>query len=128
MSEQPKQIRLGRNGSIVSDTPVPEISGSDDVNYYGGHLMAESVSPENARRLVACWNACDGLDIDLLARFGLGTASGSEIFKLHEQRGKLLQLLEHAKHLINISTGKQSKLRAMKAIDEAIANVTKEAA
>ena len=80
MSDQyAKQIRLGRNGSIVSDTPVPEISGSGDVSYYGGHLLAESVSPGNARRMVACWNACAGsttewlefqLDADNVDQFG----------------------------------------------------------
>lgn len=48
--------------------------------------------------------------------------------RLEEQREKLLQLLEHAKHLINISTGKKSKLRAMAVIDEAIAEATKGAA
>ena len=80
----------------------------------------------NALRLAACWNACEGLNPDELARFGLGVATGSEIHKLREQRDELLQLLEHAKHLINISTGKKSKLRAMGVIDEAIAKATKE--
>lgn len=41
-------------------------------------LRAETVKPEpmdaeqlaaNARRMVACWNACDGIDIDLLEGF-----------------------------------------------------------
>jgi hypothetical protein len=49
-------------GAVVSDTPVPEISGSDAVDYYGGHLIAESVTPSNARRIVACVNACAGME------------------------------------------------------------------
>ena len=41
--------RLGRHGSVVSDFPVPEIRGSDDVEYYGGHLVCESVTLSNSR-------------------------------------------------------------------------------
>lgn len=37
------------------------------------------------RRMVACWNACEGLDTEYLERFGLGTALGSEIVALRAQ-------------------------------------------
>lgn len=40
--------------------------------------------------LEVCWNACEGLDIDHLARFGLGSATGSEIHRLREQNAELL--------------------------------------
>jgi len=49
----PGPWRMGRHGAIVSDTPVPEISGSDETDYYGGHLICESVTNWNAR-LIAC--------------------------------------------------------------------------
>ncbi len=46
----PGPWRVGKSfGSVVSDAPVPGINGSDDVEYYGGHLVAESVAPNNAR-------------------------------------------------------------------------------
>lgn len=42
--------RVGRRGScVVADQPTPEIAGSDDVEYYGGHLICESVSQANAK-------------------------------------------------------------------------------
>ena len=44
-----------------------------------------------AARIAACWNACEELDVDLLARFGLGTATGSEIYRLREQNAELLE-------------------------------------
>jgi hypothetical protein len=33
--------------AVVSDHPIGEIGGSDDVEYYGGHLVAETVAPRN---------------------------------------------------------------------------------
>ena len=37
----------GKGNWIFADYPVPEINGSDAVDYFGGHLIAESVSPAN---------------------------------------------------------------------------------
>ncbi|MFM5478402.1 hypothetical protein ACET81_21035 [Aeromonas veronii] len=34
--------------------------GSDALDYYGGHMVAESVTAANASRIVACWNLLDG--------------------------------------------------------------------
>lgn len=63
MNEHTKGLlRVGHSGAVVADHPVPEISGSDAVEYYGGHLVAESVTAANARRLAACWNLLDGYD------------------------------------------------------------------
>ena len=63
MSEHTKGLlRVGHSGAVVADHPVPEMSGSDAVEYYGGHLVAESVTAANARRLAACWNLLDGYD------------------------------------------------------------------
>lgn len=59
-------LRVGKNGAVVADAPVPEISGSDALDYYGGHMVAESVTTANARRFVACWNLLDGYDTDEL--------------------------------------------------------------
>jgi len=49
---------------------------------------------ENAHRMAACWNACAGLDPDHLARFGLGSATGSEVYQLREQNAELLDALQ----------------------------------
>jgi len=46
-----------RMGSVVADEPVPEIGGSDAVDYYGGHLVAESIAPRNAEFIVRACNA-----------------------------------------------------------------------
>ena len=63
MNEHTKGLlRVGHSGAVVADHPVPEMSGSDAVEYYGGHLVAESVTAANARRIVACWNLLDGYD------------------------------------------------------------------
>ncbi|MEE9710057.1 hypothetical protein [Aeromonas caviae] len=63
MNEHTKgMLRVGHSGAVVADHPVPEMSGSDAVEYYGGHLVAESVTAANARRLAACWNLLDGYD------------------------------------------------------------------
>lgn len=62
----PEPWRVGRAGSVVSDTPVPGMGGSDAVEYYGGHLIGESIIEANARRIVACVNACAGMRNDEL--------------------------------------------------------------
>lgn len=57
----PTPYRVGINKTtIVCDTPVPEINGSDD-NSYGGHLIAESLAPRNAAHIVKCVNLHDEL-------------------------------------------------------------------
>lgn len=44
----PGPWRVGKNyGSVVADHPVQEIRGSDAVEAYGGHLIAESIAPRN---------------------------------------------------------------------------------
>lgn len=49
----PGPWRIGKNyGAVVADHPVPELRGSDDVNAYGGHLIAESIALQN-RPLIA---------------------------------------------------------------------------
>lgn len=58
--------RLGRPGTVVADEPVPDMGGADDVEYYGGHCVAESIVERNARRIVACVNACAGIPIEII--------------------------------------------------------------
>lgn len=59
-------LRVGeRKTTLVSDAKGLGVPGSDDPAY-GGFMVAESVHPENARRLAACWNACDGISTEML--------------------------------------------------------------
>jgi hypothetical protein len=53
MSHTPGPWRVGRNGAVVADVPIPEMQGSDEVEYYGGHLVAESITPSNAQLIAA---------------------------------------------------------------------------
>lgn len=56
----PTPWRVGkpnRMGSVVANVPVPEIGGSEDVAYYGGHLIAESIAPRNAAFIVRACNS-----------------------------------------------------------------------
>ena len=53
-------------GSVVADEPVPEIGGSDAVEHYGGHLIAESIAPRNAEFIVRACNAHDQMVAALL--------------------------------------------------------------
>lgn len=49
----PGPWRIGKHyGAVVADHPVPEMSGSDHVQAYGGHMVGESIAPRN-RPLIA---------------------------------------------------------------------------
>lgn len=106
MSEHTKGLlRVGHSGAVVADHPVPEMSGSDAVEYYGGHLVAESVTAANARRLVACWNACHGLPTDELEQKGLACAFGTQLLLLEQHRDTLLEALNGVMGVMNNSQG-----------------------
>lgn len=49
---------------------------------------ANVIHPD-ARRIVACINACAGLDTEQLEKFGLGTAFGTALFDVTAQRNEL---------------------------------------
>ena len=44
------------DGAIVADHPVCTINGADEVEYYGGHLIAESVAPQNIDAIILACN------------------------------------------------------------------------
>ena len=67
----------------------PEIHDQDDNCVAAvGNGLPRSVS--NARRLVACWNACQGLPTDALEK------NPASLSQLLTQRDELLIALEHA--------------------------------
>ncbi len=83
--------RIGKQagmGSVVADEPVPEINGSDSVDYYGGHLIAESIAPRNAEFIVRACNAHDQL-VTLLK------AADNKLWAMHHYHsGPLAQAIE----------------------------------
>jgi hypothetical protein len=70
-----------------------------------GYINSPEMSQADARRIVACWNACDGVETELLDVSGAGILARSAIktSDLHEQlqaTRKLMQdLLDAAKRL-----------------------------
>lgn len=58
---------VGRDGAVVTDAPIPGMNsktdtGHDEVQYYGGHLIAESIwRPADARLLAAAPAMLDAL-------------------------------------------------------------------
>lgn len=59
--------RLGRNGALVSDQPDGR-TGVSDRAFYGGNLVAESITRDRAARAADCVNFCAG------AQFAPGAA------------------------------------------------------
>lgn len=50
----PGPWRIGKSGGVVSDAPIEGgVPGTADVDYYGGHLICETVTSANARLIAA---------------------------------------------------------------------------
>ena len=48
--------KRGKAGGIVSNYPIEDcLGGSDEIEYYGGYLIAESITPKNGEFLAASW-------------------------------------------------------------------------
>lgn len=84
----PEPWMAGSHGSVIS-TPIPGITIKSDVEYYGGHMICESITKSNARRIVTCVNACAGME-----------DPAAEISELKRQRDELLASLGAAIQLI----------------------------
>lgn len=48
--------------AVVAAHPVPGMRGSDDVPGYGGHLVAESVAPQNVPLIAAAPDLAEALE------------------------------------------------------------------
>lgn len=84
MSEHTKGLlRVGKGHAVVADHPVPEMSGSDALDYYGGHMVAESVTAGNARRIVACWNLLYEFDTAAIEAGTFADFIGQQVY-MHE--------------------------------------------
>ncbi len=51
------------HGAVVSETPVTDGLDNDHVEVYGGHLVAESISPKNRSVIAAAPDLFDALVI-----------------------------------------------------------------
>jgi len=49
----PGPWKIGEGSWVTSNHPVPEINGSDHLEFYGGHLIAESIAPQNLAIIAA---------------------------------------------------------------------------
>ena len=62
----PTPWKLGRTGAVVSESiegiEMRGAMGKEAVKYYGGNLIGESISQANAKRIVECVNALEGID------------------------------------------------------------------
>lgn len=96
MSEHTKGLlALFRNGKSVGSadgTGVCEVWPRDENGFPDGEGRA------NARRIVACWNACHGLPTDELEQKGLASAFGNQLLQVEKQRDVLIELLREARN------------------------------
>ncbi|MGL5091505.1 MAG: hypothetical protein ACRC8B_11365 [Aeromonas sobria] len=118
-------LKAGKGIAVVADHPVQDVVdhptletlGSDAFEYYGGHLVAESVNVADARRIVACWNACNGIateDIERAIKICPPTATGQidnsptiaeMLSAMTKQRDVLLEALYGVQGVMNNSEG-----------------------
>jgi len=63
LKHTPTPYRVGKTGQVVSDSAegltLNGATGKDAIEHYGGNLIAESVSPENAEFIARACNAFD---------------------------------------------------------------------
>lgn len=82
---------------------VEREQGNYDINSDEGFFVAETIGgfgageEANARRLVACWNACDGLYTESLER---GKPLADQLVDALNQRDALLDALQHIQRCI----------------------------
>ena len=103
MSEHTKGLlALFRNGQSVGSadgTGVCEVWPRDENGFPDGEGRA------NARRIVACWNACHGLPTDELEQKGLMCAVGTQLLLLEQHRDTLIEALNGVMGVMNNSQG-----------------------
>ena len=125
--------RVGKAHSVVSDYPAPGIAGSDAVDFYGGHLICESANEGNAIRIVACFNACEGIGaeelVDIASTGGM-LGPREDIARIAKQRNELAEALEKiAGFTLSQFVGPHDMaLECVNTAIEALAKLEKEAA
>lgn len=100
MSEQHTQGRLvleDRGYTFIVSKPGDGYV-TRDVCRMDGSTMAAFDQRANARRLVACWNACDGIPVEMLEAMPSDPAALLPMYaRLVAQRDELLKVLEQCR-------------------------------
>jgi hypothetical protein len=94
MSHTQGKLGFDQYGSIK--TSRGETLSLDGVSMPCGYVPSEHIGKKNARRLVACWNACDGIStesLEMAASLGglRDVSPGAAVFS---QRDELLSALQ----------------------------------
>lgn len=89
-TKEPWAIERKQNGAII------KAIGPLRADEYAGSAWLE-VEEEDARRIVACVNACAGIPTDGLEKTRLGKDVLLEIYNLRKQRDELLAFAEEVR-------------------------------
>lgn len=94
-------LHVGGNGTIIYGA---DGWGVANATVFHGRTQP-ATSEANARRLVACWNACDGISTaDLETAGRLAAADEATLRNLQVQRDHLLAVVEHIQRCIGFGT------------------------
>lgn len=110
----PTPWKLGRMGAVVSESiegiEMGGAMGKEAVKYYGGNLIGESISQANAKRIVECVNALEGIE-------------GKQMLNLVIESKKYQEIKEVLENMIeHLDQGRILTLRKDSVIIEALRN------
>lgn len=98
----PTPWKLGRLGAVVSESSegieMGGAMGKEAVKYYGGNLIGESISQANAKRIVECVNALEGIESEQMLNLVIESKKYQEIKEVlenmieHLDQGRILTL------------------------------------
>lgn len=115
MKPSPTPWRIGKNGEVVSDQPGERLmDGSDEVDYYGGYLVCESVTRANAEQIIAAVNAGDERTVYNLNSQPLSIAAIHQMLAMLCAAGTVTVINaekigpSHVLHLLNLMHGRLS--------------------
>lgn len=91
MSRTKGILHTGGDGTIIYDKDGWGVANS---TVFHGRLDGPTSAKENARRLVACWNAADGIDTDELE------SEGSAVMGWNRTARKLIEVAKKCDELI----------------------------
>ena len=86
----------------------------------GRYIVAWAFSPEDARRIVACVNACEGVGTKLLEDFPQGMNGMSKVI-IAKQRDELLEIVSRVEGILRDEPKSHNVFLALTVVREAIA-------
>jgi len=120
----PAPWKLGRMGVVISENSkgieIVGAMGKEAFEYYGGNLIGESISQANAKRIVECVNACEGIPSSILTSPSRKNHAFFEAIEFELKYNELKEVIEDIiKHL---DEGIHLTLRKDSIIVEALRN------